>query len=268
MAAALCQAQRVQVYSEFQRVRPDGEVVNADRVESRRELISPAVARNVHVTYRVTVEAPVGTPYTIHIGQNPENTVKAALYQEEYEETGGEWVPYKVHEVALPCGAQLNEGQRVQGYLLDLLIPADAPVRRFRLEVQVYADGRWVVYPLELRIQEPVAPGAAKARGPLPVWKERADAGVLAQVCAFTKKSAAAGEELKLETVGAFTRRNVAQDLALAGTQAELGVMDALLRAGGFESSAELCTGGLSKKGAEWWLKFRDAVYQGLTAGR
>jgi len=262
--AAPLAAQRLEVYTDLQRVRPDGAVAKADHLERRRELISPAVARNAFATYRFTVEAPIGSPYSLHIGQNPEDTLKVSIYQEDYERVGDEWIPHLVKPLALPVHAQLNEGQRVQSYLLDLFIPPTAEVRRFRLEIQLYNQDQWVIYPLEIRIQEPLSPALAEPRGPLPAPSDRIDYGLAALACAWAAHQAPAGPVVPLDRVSAFVRRNAAQDLLLASTRSELEAVGALLRAAALDSTTQLCATPLPPRGAEWWLRFRDAVYQSL----
>lgn len=261
--------QRVWMYSEYQRVGPDGEVVRADRVERRREILSPAVARNAYATFRVAVGVPVGSPYTIHIAQNPENYVQAALYQEEYTNLGGEWVPDRVKPVEQPVNAVLGEGQKVQTYLLDVFVPESVAEGRFRLEVQLYANEQWVIYPLEVRVQAAAAAEREAARGPLPAAGARADAAVTAALRAELCGKGSAAEKLELTTARAFVARNARQDLRLAKAKtlessAQM-VEWQMLKAGGWASKQALCAGvGEAAGGAEWWLRARGYLYQGL----
>ena len=53
-------AQDISVYSEFERFDPFGQPVAQDRDMQRRELLSPAVPRNGHVSFHVVVTAPAG----------------------------------------------------------------------------------------------------------------------------------------------------------------------------------------------------------------
>ncbi len=158
-ASIALSGQRLLVYSEFQRVKPDGEVVAADRVDHRREILSPAVIRNAYTTLRVVVEAPPGKPYHLYVGQNPDDTVQCTLYQEEYSRVGNEWVPDKVRMVMLPHSAVLGTDQKVQTYLLDVWVPESTPAARFRLEVQLNVGDRWIIYPMEVRVMKETGPG-------------------------------------------------------------------------------------------------------------
>lgn len=267
--------QRLLVYSEFQRVRPDGEVARADRVPARREILSPAVARNAYATFRVCVEAPEGAPYALHIAQNPENTVKASIYQEVFVKSGDEFLPESTRLVAQPVSAVLSPGQKVQSYLLDIFVPAAAEPGRFRLELQLYADGRWIIYPMEVRIVAAAAAGvAARDSGAAAPVAARADVPVVEAVraayCGSPSRSGQGGEAARSK-VGSFVARNAFQDILMAkGREAETGrqaMLDAIVTAGGWASSGEMCRQP-APAGAEWWLKVRAFLHQGLPVAR
>ena len=263
--AALC-GQRVSVWSEFQRLRPDGEVVAADRVAARREILSPALVRNGWVSLLFSVEAPAAENYTVYIAQNPDTTAKAAIYQLEYSEHGGEWVPDGLKAVAQPVQAALSEGQKTQLYLLDLFLPADTPVERFRLEIQLHAAGRWTIYPMEMRPVETVAPAAAPLRGVLAPVAARADE-TLRLALRDALCGAGAGPVQRLDSLRAVTLRNALQDLAIAaggGGEVSGSLLERLPRAGGWKSKEEFCASERpAPRGAEWWLRVRDHLYQG-----
>jgi len=262
-AGTALSGQRLLMYSEFQRVRPDGEVAQADRVEHCRELISPAVARNAFTTWRIAVEAPPGADYHLYIGQNPDDTAKVTLYQEEYRRQGEEWLPDGVKPQALPHSAVLSEGQKVQTYLLDVWIPDSAPVGRFRLEVQLNVADRWVIYPLEVRIQQALVTVKTAPAGPLPGPQSRADQAVRIPACEFTSGQAAGKEAPPLDRTAAFVERNARQDLMLAKTQPAAAIHALLLTASGFPALDAFCQlTTQAPKGAEWWLRFRDQLYQ------
>lgn len=257
--------QRLLVYSEFQRVRPDGEVVAADRVERSREIISPAVIRNAYRTFRVAVEAPAGTPYHLYVGQNPDDTVQSTLYQEEYSRVGTEWVPDLVKAVALPHSATLGTDQKVQTYLLDVWVPETAPIGRFRLEVQLNVGDRWIIYPMEVRVTRELGPGKMNPMAPLPPVEARADAAARAAVCGFLRRARPSPAGAPLDRVAAFVSRNVRQDMRLAESKDVADVRVLLLKFTGFDSLDGLCKDQLpAPAGAEWWLRIRDNFYQEL----
>ncbi|MCS7044088.1 MAG: hypothetical protein NZR01_14975 [Bryobacteraceae bacterium] len=263
--AGALSGQRIAVFSEFQRPRPDGEVCRADRAASRREILSPALVRNGWASFLFTVEAPAGEPYTIYIAQNPDNTAKASVYQLEYRDVGGEWVPDGLKPAPQPVQAVLDAGQVAQAYLLDLFLPASAPVERFRLEIQLHAGGRWTIYPMEMRPMAAVAPAAAPLRGRLAPVAARAD-----ETVALALRDALCGAdqkqelpEQKLETLRAVILRNALQDLALA--PARQVSLERIPLAGGWPSPAALCKeGGPAPRGPEWWLRVRGHLFQGL----
>lgn len=264
--AGALRGQRIAVYSEFQRPRPDGEVCRADRAASRREILSPALVRNGWASFLFTVEAPAGEHYTVYIAQNPDNTAQVRVYQLEYADAGGEWVPDRLRPVTQPVQAVLDEGQAAQAYLLDLFLPASTPVERFRLEIQLHAGGRWTIYPMEMRPMERVAPAAAPLRGRLAPLAARADeTAALALRDALCGAEAAADlAEVKLESLRAVILRNALQDLALA--RAAGGTLPGRLPlAGGWPSRESFCKEpGPAPRGPEWWLRVRGFLYQGL----
>lgn len=263
LAAGAARGQRIVVFSEFQRPRPDGEVCRPDRAPSRREILSPALVRNGWASFLFTVEAPPGDYYTIYIAQNPGNTAKADVYQLEYADVEGEWTPDRLRPVPQPVQAVLSEGQRTQAYLLDLFLPASAPVERFRLEIQLHAAGRWTIYPMEMRPMAPVAPDAVPLEGRLAPVGARAD-----ETAALALRAAVCGgirpEAQTLGSLRAVILRNTLQDLALARRERAASVPQ-LWRAGGWDSRESFCQGSApAPLGPEWWLRVRGFLYQGL----
>lgn len=263
--AGALRGQRIAVFSEFQRPRPDGEVCRADRAASRREILSPALVRNGWASFLFTVEAPPGEAYTIYVAQNPDNTARASVYQLEYVEAGGEWIPDGLKPAAQPVQAVLDTGQATQAYLLDLFLPESAPLERFRLEIQLHAGGRWTIYPMEMRPMEPVAPPAPPLRGRLAPVGARADEtvalAVREAVCGEERKGQA--PEVKLENLRAVILRNALQDLALARRTG--AAPERLVLAGGWPARDAFCGGSpAAPRGPEWWLRVRGHLYQGL----
>ncbi len=263
--------QSVSVYSEFQRVSPDGHVLAADRVEARREIISPAVPRNAFSTFRIAVGVPNGTPYTLHIAQNPESTAIVRLYRDQYAQIGKELIADAVTPVELPEMGTLPAGQNVQTYLLDMFVPASTPTDRFRLEVQLNVGGQWVIYPMEIRPREVVLPRGTMARAPLAGVEARADAPVMTALREYACGERGGLREIALVTVRAFIDRNARQDIALAGIRekqsSHVAVANELARLGGWPSREALCRSrGLSSLDAEWWLKVRTYLQQAIPA--
>ncbi|MDP9171628.1 MAG: hypothetical protein M3N54_13505, partial [Acidobacteriota bacterium] len=59
-------AQEIAIYSEFERFNPFGNAVAQDRDAHPREILSPAVPRNGHLSVHVVVTAPAGTNYFLY----------------------------------------------------------------------------------------------------------------------------------------------------------------------------------------------------------
>lgn len=141
MLAAAASAQTVQVYSEFARLSESGAVISP---AEPREILSPAVPRNAFSTFQVAIETPPGTKYSVFLGQNPLDAVKATLYRRNGD---------KLEPVGLPYG-----GVSSQVFWLDIWVDAAAPVRRVKVEPQVFIDDDWVSYPMEVRVSDMVMP--------------------------------------------------------------------------------------------------------------
>lgn len=134
-------AQTVQVYSEFARLSESGEPLTP---ADPREILSPAVARNAFSTFQIAIQAPQGSKYNVFVGQNPDGAVKVALYRKASD---------KLEPVGLPY-----EGVSSQVLWLDVWVDAAAPVRRVKVEPQVFIDGVWIGYPMEVRVSDAVVP--------------------------------------------------------------------------------------------------------------
>lgn len=266
-----CLAQPIQlkIYSEFQRVGPFGQVVPVDRAERPREILSPAVARNAYASFHLAVTVPEGTPFTLYLGQNPEGTFKLTLYRERFVRAGDVWVPDLLERVLEPYDsrAQAQEdaipGQTTRVFWLDVWVPGEAPVRRVRLEAQLYVDDRWVIAPMEVRIRPVRIPDHAPSEARLPPVEapvDRAAWGPLrAYLCGLVEK----GEPGPL-SVRRLIRRNAQQDMALARElERKLGrdaICSRILAATGATSLEDWCRrpGGPPGLGAEWYLRVRD----------
>ena len=161
--AVVASAQEVKVYSELTRIDPFGEVVRADRGGTPREILSPAIPRNGYSTFRVVVLGAPGTEFTFHAGQNPENAVGLTLYREAYVRSDQEWIPDRLERVQVPYQGRLATegipGQTAQSFLMDLHVDRNAPVRRIKVEPQVWMVDRWLTYPMEVRVVAATLPG-------------------------------------------------------------------------------------------------------------
>jgi hypothetical protein len=268
LAAALADplaAQSVDIYSEFSRVDPFGEIVAADRGGQPREILSPAVARNAWASFHVVITAPPATTYLLYVVTNPLNACRVALYKEHFEKTPAGWAPDRLTELTrlpdfgvIPDPADGVDGQTTRAYLLDLWIPPNADVARFRLEVQLKV-GTWLVRPMEVRVIAPRVPDlhVATEPVPLPPVSSGADAvalGALLDPNARTYPLPA--------TVRAIILRNAVQDMALASRlDAAVAGPEALRQRWEILKSASGDSVVPRPTGAERYLRLRDWIY-------
>ena len=103
------QAQDIEIHSEFQRYNPFGDVVRQDHERNPREVLSPAVPRNGHLTVQVVVTAPASTNYFLYAGANPADTLKVTIYREHFVPCGDEHCPEWLTEVPSPAFGAIPE---------------------------------------------------------------------------------------------------------------------------------------------------------------
>jgi hypothetical protein len=263
-------AASLKVYSEFQRVAPNGEVLSQDRGASGpREILSPAVARNGYATFRIIAEPPPGVPYWLYIGLNPEDAVEVTVYREIWEKQGDIWMADRLERVAkLPYGGLVPSsdvpGHVVDSFLLDVRIPANAPVRRIKVEPQMYLEPRWITYPMEVRVVLPQVPAL-----PLPAFGRLAD---LLSPASATAESAwreflcGRAEPERLPTTGwtsarQIMLRNARQEVLLGRSALKPADVHALL--GASDGPAWCQQYQPPAAGPEQYLKLRDRLVRG-----
>jgi hypothetical protein len=234
--------------------------VAPDRAWTPREILSPAVARNGFTSFHVAVTVPPKESYFLYILPNPVTACRVAVYKEHFVQTPAGWIPDRLTEVqrlpdfgVMPDPDDGIEGQTTRVYLVDLWLPPNADVARFRLEVQLkVAD--WTVRPMEVRVVEARFPevGVGPDR-PLPPVEYGADAAAVEvwgnYLAARTLSMPPPGL-----TVRGILRRNAVQDVALGGRSITERALD-LLRAN--------TTFRPRPFGAEWWLRVRDRLFTG-----
>jgi hypothetical protein len=249
LAAALpvC-AQKLHVYSELTRIDPFGQVIPQDRGAEPRHILSPGVPRNAFSSVRVVIELSKPSEFFLEIAQNPENAVRPTLYKEVFEKYGNTWIPDKLEPVTVPYKGGAADfsiaGQKVVTFWLDMWVDRRADVDRVKVEPQLWVASinDWVIYPMEVRILEPVIPTLKISPGKLPGIEEPADRSVLGPMRAtFCGQKEERGAESV--TARALVRRNVLQHMALV---------------------EERDCAAMPKPGAgpEWYLKWRDALFR------
>lgn len=266
----------LRVYSEFQRIDPFGNVVPADRARradvGSREILSPGLARNAHASYHVAVTAPAGTPFTLFVGQNPENFLDVAVYKEIYTRRGAQWIPDGLKPVTLPYKGRLPDpsapilGQTTVTFFMDLQVPADAAVRRTKLEPQLYLEDRWITWPMEVRILPAVIPAHEMGSVALAGVEESSD--VTARRALRTYLCGSSSADLATRgTIRWFVSRNAQQDTALARSlesRPGLKLLPEILRLAGSGDPAKWCETPVfpQELGPEWYLRLRNALYR------
>src|SRR6478672_12005428 len=93
IAAARLGSQTLEVHSEFLRVDPQGEILLRDATPSPREIISPGVARGGFASFHVVVRSPKPASYFLFAATNPPNILRTDIYQEQFVNRGGDWIP-------------------------------------------------------------------------------------------------------------------------------------------------------------------------------
>ena len=141
----------LRVYSEFARFQATGDVATP---ADPREILSPALVRNGFTSFQIAVRVDPGTAYSLVVGQNPEDAVKVTVFRE----ADGELEP-----VTLPYS-----GDQTQIFWMDVWTDRAAPVRRVKVEPQLYVNQDWVVYPMEARVMEAQVPDIKANRGNMP----------------------------------------------------------------------------------------------------
>jgi hypothetical protein len=267
LAALPCLGQKVLVYSELTRIDPFGKVVPQDRGAEPRHILSPGIPRNATSSLRVVVWLEKPGDYHLDIAQNPDNAVKPMLYREIHEKQGDTWVPDKLLPVTIPYNGKTADfsvpGQTYVSFWLDMTVARDAPVDRIKVEPQLWSPALddWVIYPMEVRILEPVLPDVKPAPAAVPGAAEPADAAVrgpLRQALCGVKETPAP----YLMTARHLVRRNAAQHLLLARTP--LDVRTALTGVTGAPSAEAICGAEPWKNaaGTEWYLRVQDKLYR------
>ena len=252
-------AQSVQVYSEFQRIDPLGHVVQPDSGYPPREIISPAAIRNGFTSFHVAVTAPPGSNYFLFVGVNPPGIITTRLYKEVFQLTHFGWIPDALQEIkgvgfgVVPDAQAAIPGQTTRDYLLDVWVPPDAqPGRRVRIELQLKVGG-WIVYPLEVRVQNARVPQTEPGAPHLvPPVDAAADAAIAAPLATYFVRDFHPALTIPA-TVRDIIRRNAEQDLALAAADKHPELWLAI--------AAHMVPGWLDP-GPEWYLRFRDLLYR------
>ena len=264
-AALALPAQELYVRSEFQRVGPDGKVIPPDRAERPREILSPAIARNGFASYMLTANIPANIEYSLEIGQNPEDAVRVVLYRQIY---GANGIPDKLEKVPLPVNGKTTREENLT-FWVDFWVADTAPVRRIKIEAQLWVGDRWVIYPMEARFVEARIPAFQPKFWGMPAPEARSDSAMIAPWRDYLCRPLKSEFEPKEVTIRLLQQRNIQQDVALAKKLGRDTGIQAFVR-GGLTPELALPTGWCAAPAdtwrngldAEWYLKVRDHLYR------
>ena len=258
MISCAARAQEINIYSEFERFSPSGSPVAQDRDLRPREILSPAVPRNGHLSVHVVVTAPAHTNYFLYTESNPPGIVSIRLYREHFMRCGMEWCPDWLTEQnsptfgAMPESIRDNPAQTARCYLMDIWVPPDVPPRRVRIEA-LLKTGIWMVAPMELRVIEAIVPHYAPvfAREDTASVEEPSSTTALRQLQRYllSLPPEMPAQILRIRDV---IQRNAAEDMLIA-------------RAGHLRSpELNFAAWSIHDQGAEWYLRVRDLIYRSL----
>jgi hypothetical protein len=287
----------VRIYSEFQRFDPFGNPLAQDRETAPREILSPAVARNGHLSVHVVVTAPEGANFFVYTGSNPPDILELKLYREYFSRCGDGYCPDWLTEQKSASFASIPElfrdpahpamnRQTTRSWLLDIWARPDTPPRRVRVEALI-KTGTWIVAPMEVRILAPVVPAVTlDVTGPdvTGVDTKRAPRVTLSQAAVIEAEDIAKVEEPSSATaarqllrylaglvpempprilrVRDVIQRNAAEDMLLAkALEARNPRLGATV---GFPELNLLAWWPFLRPamGAEWYLRVRDFLYR------
>ena len=276
MCPARLAGQSVEIHSEFQRIDPFGQVVEADRSSYPREILSPEVPRNAHTVFHVAVTLPPQTSYFLYVGSNPPNLIQTTMYKEDFERVGEQWIPDALTPVRMPAfgfmpdAAAAIPGQTTRCYLLDIWVPPNADVRRVRVEVLLKV-GIWYVAPMELRLGEARVPPHTEPHPRDAFARRRPDVATrIDQAATDCLSRYLLGQPQEwtgepIENIRDVIRRSAEQDMAIVRQHypkapqalwflAEDGILQNWMRNPAFPHWS----------GAEWYLKVRDWIYRNV----
>lgn len=221
------------------------------------------MARNGFASFHIAVSVPRGENYFLYVVPNPVSACRVFLYKEHFVKTAAGWIPDRLTEVhrlpdfgVMPDPDDGIDGQTTRAYLLDLWLPPNADVARFRLEVQLKM-GDWTVRPMEVRVTSlrfpdiPAGPG-----GSLPAIDRPADTVAIQPLAEYLAGAPLKAPTAPPATVRDILRRDAVQDLALAGYAERTAVAQRVLDL--FRANSTFLPRPL---GAEWWLRLRDWIF-------
>lgn len=254
--------QDIKIYSEFERFDPFGKPVPQDRDMIPREVLSPAMARNGHLSVHVVVTAPAGTNYFLYAGTNPPDILRVHIYREHFSRCGAneycpDWlteqnsptfgaIPELVHDFSRPA----MNNQTTRSYLFDIEEIADTPPRRVRVEALMKL-GTWYVAPMEVRLVAPRIPPLVQKDVAEDIAPLESQSSTTARIQLLRYLDGLPPEYPEhLLRIRDFIQRNAAEDMALARSLRRKAFPELNL----FSWLPTV----YPTVGAEWYLRVRD----------
>lgn len=157
-------AQELFVFSELPLVpSKSAQQLGCDSIESMRDIapLSPAVEQGGGFTLVLAVTDQPGKPFVLDTGQYPAGLFPLRLHRflDGSEDT--------TSPVTVPIQFQgrIPESRKCAFFLLEVEVPANAPVGRMKLEPAVWfpnlgGENFWIRYPMEVRVVPPTHPVA------------------------------------------------------------------------------------------------------------
>jgi hypothetical protein len=218
------------------------------------------VGRNGFASFHVAVSVPTSESYFLYVVPNPVSACRVSVYKEHFVQTPSGWIPDRLTELerlpdygVMPDPDDGVPGQTTRVYLVDLWLPPNADVARFRLEVQLkVAD--FTVRPMEVRVVEARFPDLEAGEDhPLPPIEWGADAPAARVLGEYVANGRLTMPPPGL-TVRGILRRNAVQDVGLGGRALWALALEL------FRANLAFPT---RPFGSEWWLRIRDRLFMG-----
>ena len=269
-SGVIARGQDIRIYSEFQRFDPFGNPVPQDRDMSPREILSPAMPRNGHLSVRVVITAPAGTNYFLYAATNPPDILHVRIYREHFARCGAagycpDWLTEQnspsfgaIPELSRDLSRPEMNKQNTRCYLFDIESIPNTPPRRVRVEA-LMKIGTWYVAPMEVRIVAPLVPALAEKHMAEDIAPVDAPSSETARIQLLRYLAGLPPEfPTELLRIRDVIQRNAAEDMLLAS---------ALVRNHGRSEFADRfpelnllswSTWEYPGIGAEWYLRVRD----------
>jgi hypothetical protein len=154
-------AQPVRAVTEFARFTHYGDPFPQDGIQDTVEVLSPPLVKGVWNAFRIVVDVEPGQDFVLYVEQNPRNAMRLRILREVVRETGGKWEIVRRELVLLPFrsrslpATERTEGRTTYTFWMEVQPPKNYPTRRLKLEPQLFVDGKWFIYPMEIRVTDP-----------------------------------------------------------------------------------------------------------------